>query len=125
MSLYSTVCPGCLVPFPKRSGLLNHLRQSSNPRCRAIRKAVYEDLPGVHDDESMDEDRDNGEGDEEEDEPRVFGGDFYGMDYQHEDFPGFEDMEDDDDDPDYHPDESDSSSDSGFDSDSENDGNQQ
>lgn len=125
MSLYSTVCPGCLVPFPKRGGLLNHLRQSTNPRYRAIRRAVYEDVPGVHDDEPMDEDHaDDEEGEEEENEPLVFGGDFYGVNYQPEDFSGFEYAEDIDD-LDYHPDQSDTDSDTGSDSDSEDDGNQQ
>lgn len=50
----------------------------------------------MHDDEPMDEDHANAE----EEEPHVFGSDFYGSDYQDADFPGFE-AEDDDNDLDY------------------------
>jgi hypothetical protein len=81
-------CAGCLRTFVKR-GFLSHLEQSADPCCMAVRKAMFEDLPGVHEgpdhDMAVDEDITM--------QPQAFEGDFFGAEYGTDEFPGFEEAQ--------------------------------
>jgi hypothetical protein len=81
-------CAGCLRTFVKR-GLLSHLEQSTDPHCMAVRKTMFEDLPGVYKgpDHNMAVDEDVNM------ELQAFEGDFFGAEYGTDEFPGFEEAQ--------------------------------
>jgi hypothetical protein len=84
-------CPGCLRTFSIRRGLLSHLRQATNQRCKRVLEQIEEDVPGIYGENALDEQESSDhENTEVEEDPEVFGGDFFGNDYAGEDFPGWD-----------------------------------
>jgi hypothetical protein len=83
------VCAGCSRTFVKR-GLLSHLEQSIDPCCVAVRQAMFENLPGIHEEPAH-----GGMAADEDDamQPQAFDGDFFGTDYGPDEFPGFEEAD--------------------------------
>ena len=86
------ICPGCQRTFSARGGLDSHLRQTTQPQCKAIYERLQAALSDIEDDlviSTNQEDVSNSTQDEVEEEPEVFGGDFFGTDYGPDDFPGW------------------------------------
>ena len=76
-------CAGCLRTFSSQRGLSSHLRQTTSERCKAILQAIED--PGIDDQPEAQSNADHNT----EDAPEVFGGDFFGSDYEPMDFPGW------------------------------------
>ena len=90
-------CPSCLRTFAHPRGLRSHLRQTRNLEYKELLRRLEDDLPDFEDDPVYPEDKDKDSGEDEiEGVPEVFGGDFFGDDYNSEDFPGWDGMDDED-----------------------------
>ena len=91
------LCSGCNNRFAAGRGLLSHLRQTTNPRC----KENLQDLEAraqqaaadhaEHLREVLDYDNNDDEADNDADPPQIFAGDFFGAQYDPADLPGWGD----------------------------------
>lgn len=75
------ICPGCSVSFKSNQRWSNHLAQTNNEPCRAVRRQQGQYLPGAAPDASSPT------------HSQTFAGDFFGNDYIEQDFPWGNDPE--------------------------------
>lgn len=96
-------CPSCLRTFASSKGLQSHLRQTTNRDCKEVLRQMDKVLPGAHidrewlfegEDDTVDEASELGD-EEIEAEPEIFSGDFFGNDYGPDDFPGWDEEDQD------------------------------
>jgi hypothetical protein len=94
-------CPGCHKTFSQTAWSL-HLSQTSNPPCRAIYNKQKSYIPGLSDENKLDEYEYEldiemvSQSPASESSQNVFEGDFFSNEYTDDDFVGWEDTDDDD-----------------------------
>lgn len=90
-TLNKVSCMGCNHDFSGGRGLMSHLRQTTNRRCREILRELERPEPEEHAYEPSDTEDVS---DDLEDLPSSFMGDFFGDNYTADDFPGWGDEQD-------------------------------
>ena len=86
-------CPGCLQEFSSNAAMRSHVTQSRNPVCQITYNALIEANLAHDQDFAMHSDHAEDDLDiiGEPNNGSVFSGDFFGADYQANDFPGLHD----------------------------------